>query len=236
MSDAPPEDASPPKKPVKKATAGAKKKSEVKSDSGFGSVEKIDQQDAPVTPSSSLPATATDSNERKKSIASQPTTARPSVSDQGASGSPVKEGSAPPAAPVSSQAPQSKTNPTATDDDLPINVNPYEDMISRTELNNYKSACDSLIQDLQDRLSHEENAAANLNQSKKKLEGDIQNLKKDIENVELALQKVCNLIVYYLANKTNQCYFFLLNRLNKIRHPKTTRFEISMTRFLIKMS
>jgi hypothetical protein len=186
----------PPKKPVKKSSTGvAKKKSETttaKSDSGFGSVEKIDQpQDvnAPLVPASDA---VSDDTDRRKSNASQPTTARSSISDQRkvSGGSPVKESSAPPVS-TSSSTPKETRDKTATDDDeLPLNVNPYENMISREELNNYKTACDSIIQDLQDRLSHEEDAAANLNQNKKKLEGDISNLKKDIENVELALQKV----------------------------------------------
>lgn len=74
--------------------------------------------------------------------------------------------------------------------DLPMNVDPNADKVSREELINYRLACDSLLKDLQDRLSHEEDAAQSLSSNKKKLEGDISNLKKDIENLELALQKV----------------------------------------------
>lgn len=188
MSDAPPSE--PPKKPVKKPSTGtAKKKSEAAakpSDSGFGSVEKIDQQqDVNAALSSDIL-----SDDRRKSNASQPTTARPSISEEVKAASPVKESSAPPTT-VSSPPKEKMRRPAITDDDTPINVDPFEDMISREELNNYKTACNSLIQDLQDRLSHEEDAAANLNQNKKKLEGDVANLKKDIENLELTLQKVC---------------------------------------------
>ena len=42
---------------------------------------------------------------------------------------------------------------------------------------------------MQDRLSHEEDAHASLSSSKKKLENEIQNQKKEIEDLELALQK-----------------------------------------------
>ena len=64
------------------------------------------------------------------------------------------------------------------------------DLIPRDELTDLQFRSDRMIQDLQDRLSHEEDAAANLSSSKKKLEGDISNLKKDLENLELSLQKV----------------------------------------------
>lgn len=68
--------------------------------------------------------------------------------------------------------------------------NPVSDLIPREQLNEFKSAADLMMQDLQDRLSHEEDAAQNLNSTKRKLEGDISNLKKDLENLELSLQKV----------------------------------------------
>lgn len=84
----------------------------------------------------------------------------------------------------------SSTSLPTSSDDLPMNVDPNADKISREELINYRIACDSLIKDLQDRLSHEEDAAASLQSNKKKLEGDVSNLKKEIENLELALQKV----------------------------------------------
>jgi len=177
MSDAPPPEA-PAKKGIKKSTGVVKKKSEAaKSDSGFGSVEKIDQGEAvPVNPppehAASVPPETPDRKTSAEGSPAKPPSARTSLAEE---------------APVSSSP---KKKPTTSDDDLPINVNPYEDMISRDELNNYKTACDSIIQDLQDRLSHEEDAAASLGQGKKKLEGDIHNLKKDIENVELQLQKV----------------------------------------------
>lgn len=57
-------------------------------------------------------------------------------------------------------------------------------------LTSYKQQYDLLIQDLQDRLSHEEDAHAALNQTKKKLEGEIAHQKKEIEDLELSLQKV----------------------------------------------
>lgn len=49
---------------------------------------------------------------------------------------------------------------------------------------------ESLVQDLQDRLSHEEEAHTQLSQTKKKLENEISSQKKEIEDMELALQKV----------------------------------------------
>lgn len=68
-------------------------------------------------------------------------------------------------------------------------------MIPRQELVDFKSLCDVKLQELQDRLAHEEDAAQNLSSGKKKLEGDISNLKKDIENLELALSKVCPFVL-----------------------------------------
>ena len=89
---------------------------------------------------------------------------------------------------VDSQSNNVKNN--SIPEEVPMNVNPDEDKVSREELINYRLACDSLLKDLQDRLSHEEDAASNLQSNKKKLEGDLSNLKKDMENLELALQKV----------------------------------------------
>ena len=91
---------------------------------------------------------------------------------------------------TSAQRRKSSLSLAPIESELPLNVDPNADKISREELINYRIACDSLIKDLQDRLSHEEDAAANLSSNKKKLEGDISNLKKEIENLELALQKV----------------------------------------------
>uniref|UniRef100_A0A1W7RA59 Myosin heavy chain, muscle n=1 Tax=Hadrurus spadix TaxID=141984 RepID=A0A1W7RA59_9SCOR len=45
------------------------------------------------------------------------------------------------------------------------------------------------LQELQDRLGHEEDAHASLNSAKKKLEGEISSMKKDIEDLELTIQK-----------------------------------------------
>lgn len=66
-----------------------------------------------------------------------------------------------------------------------------ERVMTMDQFNERKSFYEKYIQEMQDRLSHEEDAAANLNQGKRKLEGEISNLKKDLENLELALQKVC---------------------------------------------
>jgi cell division protein FtsL len=49
---------------------------------------------------------------------------------------------------------------------------------------------------MQDRLSHEEDAHAQLNQQKKKLESEISQQKKEIEDLELSLQKVSVKIIY----------------------------------------
>lgn len=46
------------------------------------------------------------------------------------------------------------------------------------------------LQELQERLSREEDSASNLNSSKKKLEGEVSNLKKEIEDLQLVIQKV----------------------------------------------
>lgn len=75
------------------------------------------------------------------------------------------------------------------DPEPPINIE-SERVMTMDQFNERKSFFEKYIQELQDRLSHEEDAAANLNQNKRKLEGDVQNLKKDLENLELALQKV----------------------------------------------
>ncbi len=45
-------------------------------------------------------------------------------------------------------------------------------------------------QDLQDRLSHEEDAHTALTSQKKKLEQEMQQQKKEIEDLELSIQKV----------------------------------------------
>lgn len=95
-----------------------------------------------------------------------------------------------PPQPVPQAVPEPIVVPAPRANELPINVDPDYNKISRDELNSYKSACDALIKELQDRLSHEEDAAANLAGNKKKLEGDLSSLKKDIEDLELALQKV----------------------------------------------
>jgi len=55
--------------------------------------------------------------------------------------------------------------------------------------NNYKHY-DLLIQDLQDRLGHEEDAHSALSSQKKKLEQELSQQKKEIEDLELSLQKV----------------------------------------------
>lgn len=46
------------------------------------------------------------------------------------------------------------------------------------------------LQELQERLAREEDAHANLNQNKKKLEGEAANLRKEIEDLQLVIQKV----------------------------------------------
>lgn len=46
------------------------------------------------------------------------------------------------------------------------------------------------LQELQDRLQQEEDAHTQLLGTKKKLEGEIQGFKKDIEDLELTIQKV----------------------------------------------
>ncbi|XP_023210290.1 myosin heavy chain, muscle-like isoform X18 [Centruroides sculpturatus] len=48
---------------------------------------------------------------------------------------------------------------------------------------------ESQLQELQDRLNHEEDAHSSLNSVKKKLEGEISSLKKDMEDLELTIQK-----------------------------------------------
>ncbi|XP_022251923.1 myosin heavy chain, muscle-like [Limulus polyphemus] len=52
-----------------------------------------------------------------------------------------------------------------------------------------KGDLESQVQELNDRLTQEEQSAAQMNQNKKKLEGDISALKKEIEDLQLALQK-----------------------------------------------
>lgn len=46
------------------------------------------------------------------------------------------------------------------------------------------------LQELQERLTREEDAHTNLNQNKKKMEGEVSNLKKEIEDLQLVIQKV----------------------------------------------
>lgn len=46
------------------------------------------------------------------------------------------------------------------------------------------------LQELQERLGREEDAHASLNSNKKKLEGEMSNLKKEIEDLQLVIQKV----------------------------------------------
>ena len=59
---------------------------------------------------------------------------------------------------------------------------------------------ESLVQDLQDRLSHEEEAHTQLSQTKKKLENEISSQKKEIEDMELALQKVITWLINVINN------------------------------------
>lgn len=194
MADAPPApEPSPAKKTVKKSTGVKKPKSEgAKGDSGFGSVEKIDQQpDASSSGvveegdhASFVPRGEVSSPERKKSssASSKPPSARTSVSDQGSASA------APESKPTTATSSSSNNNDTTNNDPPPVNR--FQNMYSLDELNHYKSVYESRMQEMQDRLSHEEDAAQNLSQSKRKLESDISNLKKDLENVELSLQKV----------------------------------------------
>ena len=60
---------------------------------------------------------------------------------------------------------------------------------------------ESLVQDLQDRLSHEEEAHTQLSQTKKKLENEISSQKKEIEDMELALQKVITWLINVINNQ-----------------------------------
>lgn len=53
------------------------------------------------------------------------------------------------------------------------------------------------LQELQERLSREEDAHANLNQNKKKLEGETANLRKEIEDLQLVIQKVGGFFIFY---------------------------------------
>lgn len=53
------------------------------------------------------------------------------------------------------------------------------------------------LQELQERLAREEDAHANLNQNKKKLEGEAANLRKEIEDLQLVIQKVGAFSFYY---------------------------------------
>lgn len=116
---------------------------------------------------------------------------------------------------------ESKVIPPA--ENLSPQPDPYFDLIPRHELIDYKSATDLMIQDLQDRLSHEEDAAAGLSSTKKKLEGDISNLKKDLENLELSLQKVRMIPRHARVYLTPT--IFLCHRLSRTKPPKTTRSE-----------
>lgn len=56
-----------------------------------------------------------------------------------------------------------------------------------------KRQYDLLLQDLQDRLGHEEDAHSALTSQKKKLEQELAQQKKEIEDLELSLQKVSQL-------------------------------------------
>lgn len=52
------------------------------------------------------------------------------------------------------------------------------------------------LQELQERLSREEDAHTSLNSGKKKLESEISNFKKEIEDLQLVIQKVgCNFLI-----------------------------------------
>lgn len=77
----------------------------------------------------------------------------------------------------------------SVNDELPMNVE-SEQSISLKAYELCKLTYENLIQEMQDRLSGEEDAHQNLSAGKKKLEGDISHLKKDIEDLELSLQKV----------------------------------------------
>lgn len=97
-----------------------------------------------------------------------------------------------------------------------------ERVMTMDQFNERKSFFEKYIQELQDRLSHEEDSAASLNQNKRKLESDVANLKKDIENLELALQKVRSSETHFDAISN---ILFLVNRLSKTKLPRITRFE-----------
>lgn len=92
--------------------------------------------------------------------------------------------------PVEVEAEARLKRPVKPADSQPLNDNDSSNKISLQELENYKKTYNNLIQELQDRLSHEEDAHSSLASTKKKLEGDLGNLKKEIEDLELALQKV----------------------------------------------
>ena len=100
---------------------------------------------------------------------------------------------------------------------------PDPDLISRQELIDLKTASDRMIQEMQDRLSHEEDASASLSSTKKKLEGDISNLKKDLENLELSLQKVSHTDASVCLTATSTAFVCTNNRRNKTKHQKITR-------------
>ena len=97
-----------------------------------------------------------------------------------------------------------------------------ERVMTMDQFNERKSFFEKYIQELQDRLSHEEDSTASLNQTKRKLESDVANLKKDIENLELALQKVRSTEAHFDAVSN---ILFLVNRLSKTKLPRITRFE-----------
>ncbi|RWS28092.1 myosin heavy chain: muscle-like protein, partial [Leptotrombidium deliense] len=84
---------------------------------------------------------------------------------------------------------ESKEKTVENVDESPINANESHPSIDIEQLRTYRNTYETLIQELQDRLSHEEDAHASLMQGKRKLEGDLSSLKKDIEDLELNLQK-----------------------------------------------
>ena len=69
-------------------------------------------------------------------------------------------------------------------------LNEDKGFITEDYMNKVKKQYDLLLQDLNDRLSHEEDAHTSLTQAKKKLESELASQKKEIEDLELSLQKV----------------------------------------------
>ena len=74
-----------------------------------------------------------------------------------------------------------------------LNQDDEDTAIRQEYVNALKRQYDSLLQELQDRLGHEEDAHSNLSSAKKKLEQELAHQKKEIEDLELSLQKVCHL-------------------------------------------